>query len=68
MTLLNYIKQYTENNPLPMHMPGHKRNINMFPYLNQLTAECDLTEIPPMDDLHAPEGIIKSCQRKAEKL
>ena len=40
----------------------------MFPYLNQLTAECDLTEIPPMDDLHAPEGIIKSCQRKAEKL
>lgn len=68
MTLLEYLENYTNTNALPMHMPGHKRNVSFAPYLKKLYANCDLTEIYGMDDLHAPEGILKESITKAEKL
>lgn len=68
MTLLKYLEDYTNTNALPMHMPGHKRNTKLASYLKKLYANCDLTEIHGMDDLHAPEGILNDCMKKAEKL
>ncbi|MEE0264248.1 MAG: aminotransferase class I/II-fold pyridoxal phosphate-dependent enzyme [Acutalibacteraceae bacterium] len=68
MTLLEYLKNYTNKNTTPFHMPGHKRNTQLAQYLQTFGAEYDLTEIYSMDDLHAPEGIIKECQQNAEKL
>ena len=49
-----------------MHMPGHKRNIEMLG--NSLPYEIDITEIDGADDLHDPEdgGIIGSlCEKYA---
>lgn len=37
----------------PFHMPGHKRNTDLF--------SMDFTEISETDDLHDPKGIIKDC-------
>ncbi len=68
MTLLEYLKNYTNKNITPFHMPGHKRNTQLAQYLQAFGAEYDLTEINSMDDLHAPQGIIKECQQNAEKL
>lgn len=53
---------------LPMHMPGHKRNIEKFPWLSSLGAQSDVTEIAGFDDLHAPQGAIADILRRAEKL
>ncbi|MCH5304146.1 MAG: aminotransferase class V-fold PLP-dependent enzyme, partial [Ruminococcus sp.] len=52
------------NNKIPFHMPGHKRNIellgNDFPY------NIDITEIDGYDNLHKPDSIIKSIEDKAK--
>lgn len=45
MELLEFIKNYKLKNILPMHMPGHKRNEALAPYLKSLCAGCDMTEI-----------------------
>ncbi len=54
------------NNKIPFHMPGHKRNTELlgdnFPY------EIDITEIDGFDNLHSPDGLIKSIEDKAEKI
>jgi len=42
-------------------MPGHKRNPMFFP--SALTS-LDLTEIPDLDILHSPTGIIKDLQHR----
>ena len=68
MTLLEYLQKYTKQNAIPMHMPGHKRKGELAPYLQQLCAGCDLTEINNMDDLYAPTGILKECQQRAQEL
>ncbi|MCL2576650.1 MAG: decarboxylase [Defluviitaleaceae bacterium] len=55
------ISNYLEKEIYPFHMPGHKRNADFFPpHLHLL----DLTEIPNMDVLSEPTGIIKSFQEK----
>ena len=33
---------------IPFHMPGHKRNISFAPYLKELNAKYDITEIKDM--------------------
>lgn len=54
------------NNRIPFHMPGHKRNIellgNDFPY------DIDITEITGFDNLHSPEGYIKDIEDKAKSI
>lgn len=57
-----------EQNVLPMHMPGHKRNTDRFPWLGALGADSDVTEIAGFDDLHSPQGAIKDILRHAERL
>jgi len=53
----------------PMHMPGHKRNILLGERLGKFfqlrVGELDFTEIPGLDDLNAPEGVIGEAQRLA---
>lgn len=68
MNLLEYLENYNKKKIVPMHMPGHKRNVNLSPYLKKLYTGCDLTEIYGMDDLHSPEGILKEAMIRAGKL
>ena len=63
--LLDLLK---ENNRIPMHMPGHKRNVLLSPYLQKLSADLDITEIDGFDDLHNPEDILKESMEKAALL
>ena len=57
-----------KSSPVPFHMPGHKigKGIprNFLEDLHQL----DMTEIPGLDNLHFPEGVIKEAQDLAAKV
>ncbi|NLC33458.1 MAG: aminotransferase class I/II-fold pyridoxal phosphate-dependent enzyme [Clostridiales bacterium] len=53
---------------IAMHMPGHKRNASLAPYLQGLRADIDITEIKGFDNLHAAQGILKEGMDKAAKL
>lgn len=57
-----------ENNRIPMHMPGHKRNLELAQYLRRLAADLDITEIDGFDDLHNPEGILLKSMQVAARL
>lgn len=65
--LLNRLKTYCPN-ALPMHMPGHKRNVALAPYLKELGAGIDITEIDGFDDLHAAEGVLADGMDRAARL
>lgn len=67
-TMFEYIKKYCEKSVIPLHMPGHKRNVSVLPNLQKLGASYDMTEIFGMDDLHNPEGIIKAAQQRCARL
>ena len=59
------IEQITSSS-IPMHMPGHKRNVALLG--DELPYSVDVTEIDGADDLHDPEdgGIIGSlCEKYA---
>ena len=60
------LEKYYNKNYLPMHMPGHKRNIKLLG--EKLPYKIDITEITGFDDLHHAEGIIKNIEKKAEKI
>jgi len=53
---------------VPMHMPGHKRNVALAQYLEQLGAAVDITEINDFDDLHDAEGVIAEGMERAAGL
>ena len=55
------ILAYLSRDIYPFHMPGHKRNPA---YLPPDLAQLDMTEIPGMDVLAAPEGLIKKLQEE----
>lgn len=62
------LRDWARTGPLPMHMPGHKRNVSLAPYLQALGAGWDVTEVPGLDDLHAPEEILKDAMDKTARL
>ena len=64
--LLEELEKYYNEDYLPMHMPGHKRNIEMLG--EKLPYKIDITEITGFDDLHHAEGIIKNIEDKAKKI
>lgn len=66
-TLLERLKALAASDMLPMHMPGHKRSL-LAPYLEELGAKLDVTEIHGFDDLHQPEGILREAQGRAAEL
>jgi len=53
---------------MPMHMPGHKRNVQLAEYLRKLGAGIDITEIEGFDDLHDADGVIAEGMERAALL
>ncbi len=66
--ILKALKRRSFQKSLPFHMPGHKRNKSLAPYLKDLPVEYDITEIPGFDNLNDPKEIILSTMEKANKL
>ena len=55
--LYDKLEAYAKEDYYPMHMPGHKRNIELMEMTNPYRL--DITEIDGFDNLHQPEGILK---------
>ncbi len=49
--LLDRLIDYAALDVLPMHMPGHKRNTERYPWLKELGGDLDITEIKDFDDV-----------------
>ena len=64
--LLKKLEEYYNKDYLPMHMPGHKRNIKLLG--EELPYKIDITEIEGFDDLHHANGLIKDIEDKAKKI
>ncbi len=47
---------------LSFHTPGHKGRRIALPFIDQALGDLDLTELPGLDDLHHPSGIIAQAQ------
>lgn len=65
--LIDRLEEYSSS-MIPLHMPGHKRRVNLsnnFRYLRRLGADLDITEVTGFDDLHEPEGILKASMERA---
>ena len=67
-TLFMALQRYGREDAIPMHMPGHKRNEALAPYLKALGAGLDITEIDGFDDLHGAEGILRRGMERAAQL
>lgn len=64
--LYEKLKTLAQSDVLPMHMPGHKRNVAEFGYLAALGGGYDITEIDGFDNLHDAHGAIADiCDRAA---
>ena len=66
--LLDKLKKYSESGALPMHMPGHKRNTDAFPWLAELGGGIDITEIDGFDDLNDPQELFFELERRVSRL
>lgn len=66
--LFDTLQKFAEKRPISFHVPGHK-NGSVFPEKGQSAYNSilpyDLTELTGLDDLHAPEGIIKNAEEMA---
>lgn len=67
-SLFRHLQKYSASGALPMHMPGHKRRVSGIPFLEELGAHCDITEIDGFDDLHRPQGVLLEAMEKAARL
>jgi arginine decarboxylase len=60
--LINHAKK----NPIQFHIPGHKKGAGIDSefknFIGEHALSIDLINIGPLDDLHAPKGIIKQAQ------
>ena len=61
--LYNKLRELSESDFYPFHMPGHKRHKDITEA--DLPYELDITEIDGFDDLHHAEDILLEEQRKA---
>lgn len=65
--IFNALKKYVESSPISFHMPGHKLGKGIpYEFLSDLHL-LDMTEIPGLDNLHFPNGVIKEAQELAAK-
>lgn len=64
MELLKKLEELKQDDPYPMHMPGHKRVALSFPCVYDI----DITEINGYDNLHAPTGIIKKLSDEVAEM
>lgn len=64
--LYDKLKEYAAGGVYPMHMPGHKRNMELLPL--GLPYDIDITEIHGFDDLHDAHGILREISELASGL
>lgn len=72
--LYHKLLKYAKDNYYPMHMPGHKRNINLLKFISKdmdfmgNPFEVDITEIDGFDNLHDAEGILKEAMERGARV
>lgn len=69
--LYNRLKEYSQNGRYPLHMPGHKRNIDGYNQSDDPLSSVlplDITEIDGFDNLHDASGVIKEVEDRIAKL
>lgn len=66
LSLGEELLQYQKQGFLSFHTPGHKGKKEFFKGLN--FPEQDLTELPDLDMLHAPHGVIAEAQKRAAQV
>ncbi|HHV09281.1 MAG TPA: aminotransferase class I/II-fold pyridoxal phosphate-dependent enzyme [Clostridiales bacterium] len=64
--LYEQLISYTNEDYYPMHMPGHKRNMELMRMGNPIGI--DITEIEGFDNLHQPEDILRSLSERLAEL
>lgn len=64
--LFTALVEHARKNPTQFHIPGHKKGRGVDPefrhFIGDNALSIDLINIGPLDDLHAPHGIIKEAQ------
>lgn len=60
--LYRAVRKYSDSDPTPFHMPGHKLGKGLPQEFLQDIAKLDITEIQGTDNLHYPKGPIKEAQ------
>lgn len=65
-TILDKLINYCNDDYVPMHMPGHKRNTEEFVMGNPFSI--DITEIDGFDNLHNPKGILQESMDRASTM
>lgn len=67
--LLDALQHLKTRQDAPFYMPGHKRGQGIPPRLKELLGETvfrlDVPELPQLDNLFAPEGVIREAQELA---
>lgn len=68
--ILHMLEDFQKRKPISFHVPGHKHGTV---FLDEASAyfkdilKLDLTELPGLDDLHAPEGPIAEAEKLASE-
>ncbi len=66
LPLVNILQQLAQRNESPFYAPGHKKGKGISTKLIELLGEqvfrADLPELPELDNLFAPESVIKKAQ------
>jgi arginine decarboxylase len=69
MPLLTALQAWADRDYAPFHMPGHKRGQGTAAALRALIGDqalrADLPELPALDNLFAPQGVILAAQELA---
>lgn len=64
--LFSGLVEHAKRNPIQFHIPGHKKGAGIDPefrnFIGDNALSIDLINIGPLDDLHAPKGMIKQAQ------
>jgi arginine decarboxylase len=67
--LFTGLLEHAKKRPVQFHIPGHKKGQGMDEEFRRFIGEnalsIDLINIAPLDDLHAPHGIIREAQQLA---
>lgn len=67
--LFEGLLEHAAHHPLAFHIPGHKSGRGMDDAFREMIGEralaLDLINIAPLDDLHAPHGMIREAERLA---
>lgn len=66
LSLGEELLKYQQDGFLSFHTPGHKGKCEFFEGLN--FPEHDLTELPGLDMLHAPQGVLAEAQKRAAQV